>query len=46
MLAHIISAFYCAHLHMKCSLGIPNFLEEISIDSHSIDFHYFFGLFS
>ena len=25
-----ISVLYCAHLCMKCSLGISNFLEEIS----------------
>ena len=35
--------FYCAHLCMKCSLGIYNFLEEISSLSHSI-FLYFFAL--
>src|SRR5574340_1191158 len=29
---------------MKCSLGIPNFLEEISSLSHSIVFLYFFAL--
>ena len=29
---------------MKCSLGIPNFLEEISCLSHSIVFLYFFAL--
>ena len=29
---------------MKCSLGIFNFLEEISSLSHSIVFFYFFGL--
>ena len=29
---------------MKCSLGISNFLEEISSLSHSIDFLYFFAL--
>jgi len=29
---------------MKCSLGISNFLEEISILSHSIVFLYFFAL--
>ena len=27
---HTISVFYRAHLCMKCSLGISNFLEEIS----------------
>ena len=27
---HTISALYCAHLFKKCSLGISNFLEEIS----------------
>ena len=35
---------YCAHLCMKCSLGISNSLEEISSLSHSIDFFYFFAL--
>ena len=29
---------------MKCSLGISNFLEEISSLSHSITFLYFFAL--
>ena len=29
-----VSALYCAHLCMKCSLGISNFLEEISSLSH------------
>ena len=29
---------------MKCSLGISNFLEEISSLSHSIIFLYFFAL--
>ena len=29
---------------MKCSLGISNFLEEISNLSRSIVFHYFFAL--
>ena len=29
---------------MKCSLGISNFLEEISSLSHSIGFLYFFAL--
>ena len=29
---------------MKCSLGISNFLEEISNFSHSIVFLYFFAL--
>ena len=28
------SVLYCAHLCMKCSLGISNFLEEISSLSH------------
>ena len=32
------------HLCMKCSLGISNFLEEISSLSHSIVFFYFFAL--
>src|SRR5574340_1260476 len=33
-----------AHLCMKCSLGISNFLEEISSLSHYIVFLYFFAL--
>ena len=28
---------------MKCSFGIPNFLEEISSLSHSVVFLYFFS---
>ena len=35
---------YCAHLCMKCSLGISNFLEDTSSLSHSIVFLYFFAL--
>ena len=35
---HTISVLYCAHLCMKFSLGISNFLEEISSLSHSIVF--------
>ena len=35
---------YCAHLCMKCSLGISNFLEEISSLSHSVVSLYFFLL--
>ena len=31
---------------MKCSLGISNFLEEISSLSHSVLFPYFFALFA
>ena len=42
----IISVLYCTHLCMKCSLGISNFLEEISSLSHSIVFFYFFALIS
>ena len=34
----------CAHLCMKCSLAISNFLEEVSCLSHSIVFLYFFAL--
>src|SRR5574341_1476196 len=41
---HTISVLYCANLCMKCSLGISNFLEEISSLSHSIIFLYFFAL--
>ena len=33
-----------AHLCMKCSLGISNFLEEISSLSRSVVFLYFFAL--
>ena len=40
----MISVLYCAHLCMKSSLGISNFLEEISSLSHSIVFLYFFAL--
>ena len=39
-----VSVLYCVHLCMKCSLGISNFLEEISSLSHSIVFLYFFAL--
>ena len=35
---------YRAHLCMKCSLGISNFLEEISSLSHSVVVLYFFAL--
>ena len=35
---------FTVHLCMKCSLGISNFLEEISSLSHSIVFLYFFTL--
>ena len=31
---------------MKCSLHVSNFLEEISSLSHSVDFLYFFPLFT
>ena len=41
---HIFSVVYCAHLCIKCSLGIYNFLEEISSFFHSILFLYFFAL--
>ena len=39
---HTISVLYWAHLCMKCSLGISNFLEEISSLSHSVVSLYFF----
>ena len=39
---HIISVLYCANLGVKCSLGISNFLEEISSLFHSIIFLCFF----
>src|SRR5574337_468922 len=41
---HTISVLYRAHLCMKYSLGISNFLEEISSLSHSVVFLYFFAL--
>ena len=41
---HTISVLYWAHLCMKCSLGISNFLEEISSLSHSVVFLHFFAL--
>ena len=41
---YTISVLYCAHLCIKCSLDISNFLEEISSLSHSIVSLYFFGL--
>ena len=41
---HTISVLYCAHFCMKCSLGISNFLEEISSLSHSVVFFYCFAL--
>ena len=41
---HTISVLYWAHLCMKCSLGISNFLEEISSLSHSVVCLYFFAL--
>ena len=41
---HIIALLYCAHLCMRCSLGIFNFLEEISSLSHPVVFLYFFAL--
>ena len=44
MLDPHISVLYCANLSVKCSLGISNFLEEISSLSHSIVFLYFFAL--
>ena len=43
-LIHTICVLYWAHLCMKCSLGISDFLEEISSFSHSIAFLYFFAL--
>ena len=36
--------FLCALLCVKCSLGVSNFLEEISIPSRSVVFLYFFAL--
>ena len=39
-----IPFIYCAHLCMKCSLGISNFLEETTVLSHSILSLFFFPL--
>ena len=44
MLAPVHFSSFCAHLCMKCSLGMSNFLEEISSLTHSIVFLYFFAL--
>src|SRR5574341_1025866 len=41
---HTISVLYRAHLCMKSSLGISNFLEEISSLSRSVVFLCFFAL--
>src|SRR5574341_472599 len=43
-LVHTISVLYRAHLCMKCSFGISDFLEEIFSLSHSVVFLYFFAL--
>ena len=40
----MISVLHCIHLCIKCSLGICNFLEEISSLSYSMVFLYFFAL--
>ena len=42
----LASVLCCAHLCMKCSLGISDFLEEICSFPHSIAFPYFFVLFT
>ena len=41
-----ISVLYCAHLCMKCSLGISSFLGEISSLFCSVVFLYFSSLFT
>ena len=41
---HTISVLHCAHLRMKCSLGISSFLEAISSLSQSIVFLSIFAL--
>ena len=46
LLSSIFPVLYCAHLHMKYSLGMSNFLEEISSLFHSIVFLYLFALFT
>ena len=40
-----MSILYCSHSCMKCFLDLSNFLEEISILSHSVVFLYLFALF-
>ena len=40
-----MSILYCSHSCMKCFLDFSNFLEEISILSHSVVFLYLFALF-
>ena len=40
-LVFAVFVLYCAHLCMKCSLGITNFLKETSSLSHPIVFLYF-----
>ena len=41
---HAISVLYRAHLCMKCSFGISDFLEDIPSLSQSVVFLYFFAL--
>ena len=41
-----IFVLYCANLCMKLSLGISNFLEEITSLSYSVVLPYFFALFA
>ena len=41
---HTISVLYRAHLCMKCSFGISDFLEEIPSLSYFVVFLYFFAL--
>jgi len=43
-LVYTVSVLYFAHLCMKCSLCISNFLEEISSLPHSVFSLYFFAL--
>ena len=45
VLLFTISILYCSHSCMKCFLDLSNFLEEISILSHSVVFLYLFALF-
>ena len=45
-LEKVVSILYRAHLCMKCSLGISNFLEEISSLSPSIGSSIFFFFFA
>ena len=46
MLGPYSFCLFCSHLHMKCPLGISNFLEELSSLSHSVVLIYLFAFFT